>query len=479
MSIKSTNYFKEITESPSHSLDRGKTSRPGAGSPEGNDPSPSLDRKKAPEPASRGQSVTYYGVAVTETKPGSLSNGLEGVPGDLGSLVGGPLVDSSGEVTSEGVTGPLLREAILNDPLTRGWLKDVAGPLLVESIPETGLLPSLITDIAPERSYSPYPGSRQITFLTAEMASEPPQSTEQTTSPPVEVQPRYLGHSPVAPVQVSGIPKAHPADQGAGQEVDVLKTGQVETGKDKGVAAYLLGSGDGGGSQGRAPQLSGLTDQRWLFSHLTSDFRPGSPTEGLKGYEAQLVEEVAREGSSTLGKKVLNASGIEAKDGQGNFLLAFKPQVLSSGSADTVGSFRMGNLEELMSRLVAMARWQGHPGHYELELKLKPETLGKLRVHAVLVEDRLSLHLMVETSEAGRALQAALPELKQGLQTYGLKLEQVHVQVGTGQPGGEGRGGQEKGLRWGAPVGPLLEVKNEEDTLPVAPARNYRLDYLA
>jgi len=132
-----------------------------------------------------------------------------------------------------------------------------------------------------------------------------------------------------------------------------------------------------------------------------------------------------------------------------------------------------------MSRLVAMARWQGHPGHYELELKLKPETLGKLRVHAVLVEDRLSLHLMVETSEVGRALQAALPELKQGLQTYGLKLEQVHVQVSTGQPGGEGREGQEKGLRWGAPVGPLLEVKNEEDTLPVAPTRNYRLDYLA
>jgi len=479
MSIKSTNCFKEITESPSPSLDRGKTSRPGAGTPEGNAPSPSLDRKKAPEQASGRQSVASGPAVASETEPGSLSNGLEGVPEDLGSLVGGPPVDSSGEVTGEEVTGPLLKDAILNAPLTRGWLKGVAGPLPVESIPETGLLPSLITDIAPERSYPPYSGSRQITFLTAEMASEPPQSMDQTASPPVEVQPRYLGHSPGALVQVSGIPKAHPASQGTGQEVDVLKTGQVETGKDEGFAVYLLGSGDGGGSQGRTPQLSGLTKQHWLLNPSTSDLQPINPTEGLKGYEAQLVEEVAREGSSTSGKKILSAGGIEAKDGQENLLLAFKPQVLASGSADTVGSSRVSNLEELMSRLVAMARWQGHPGHYELELKLKPETLGKLRVHAVLVEDRLSLHLMVETSEVGRALQAALPELKQGLQTYGLKLEQVHVQVSTGQPGGEGREGQEKGLRWGAPVGPLLEVKNEEDTLPVAPTRNYRLDYLA
>ncbi|MEW8957616.1 MAG: flagellar hook-length control protein FliK [Moorella sp. (in: firmicutes)] len=74
----------------------------------------------------------------------------------------------------------------------------------------------------------------------------------------------------------------------------------------------------------------------------------------------------------------------------------------------------------------------------EMEIQLQPEKLGKLKLRAFLEGEKLTLHLLVENKEAARALQAAVPEMRQAVVQQGLRLEQVQVQVGGDGQEGEG-----------------------------------------
>lgn len=103
----------------------------------------------------------------------------------------------------------------------------------------------------------------------------------------------------------------------------------------------------------------------------------------------------------------------------------------------TEGTARLENLKELAARILSLARLENRDGRQELELQLRPEGLGKVRLHTVLADNRLSVQMLVETREAGRILQMSLPELRQVLQSQGLQLDQLQVQVDQGYGGSQ------------------------------------------
>ncbi|MGI9951213.1 flagellar hook-length control protein FliK [Moorellaceae bacterium AZ2] len=133
---------------------------------------------------------------------------------------------------------------------------------------------------------------------------------------------------------------------------------------------------------------------------------------------------------------------------------------------------------ELAARIISLTRGS-RTERQELELQLKPPGLGKMRLYTVLVDNRLSVHMVVETLEAGRLLQVSLPELRQALQGQGLSLDQVQVQVNGGYSGDrEGPAGRDG---WSGPGGRGWQyaVVEQEDLSPPSWDTPYRLDYLA
>ncbi|MGB9860553.1 MAG: flagellar hook-length control protein FliK [Moorellaceae bacterium] len=138
------------------------------------------------------------------------------------------------------------------------------------------------------------------------------------------------------------------------------------------------------------------------------------------------------------------------------------PDFSAMTAGQTEGTARLENLKELAARILSLARLENRDGRQELELQLRPEGLGKVRLHTVLADNRLSVQMLVETREAGRILQMSLPELRQVLQSQGLQLDQLQVQVDQGYGGRqqEYRGREEKsladrGIPKGSDAGPL------------------------
>ncbi|MBE3580483.1 MAG: flagellar hook-length control protein FliK [Thermoanaerobacteraceae bacterium] len=137
------------------------------------------------------------------------------------------------------------------------------------------------------------------------------------------------------------------------------------------------------------------------------------------------------------------------------------------------------NATELAARITSLTR-EGRTQRQELELQLKPPGLGKMRLYTVLVDNRLSVHMVVETPEAGRVLQLSLPELRQALQGQGLSLDQVQVQVNGGYSGDrEGPAGREGWPGPGSREWRWYAGGEQEDIPPPPWDVPYRLDYLA
>ncbi|WP_406678108.1 flagellar hook-length control protein FliK [Neomoorella carbonis] len=171
-------------------------------------------------------------------------------------------------------------------------------------------------------------------------------------------------------------------------------------------------------------------------------------------------------------------AGITGNDsllaGQGSFPTVFPGTDRQAGGV----VLPVSNLPEVMAAIMASARMSRSGSQQELEIQLQPERLGNMKLKATLEGSRLVLHLLVENSEAARALQAAVPEMRQVVAEQGLRLDQVQVQVAGGGRGNgyqTGDGGEhrqrpawQRGAAWSA---------SEEETVTFG--NWYRLDYLA
>jgi len=77
-------------------------------------------------------------------------------------------------------------------------------------------------------------------------------------------------------------------------------------------------------------------------------------------------------------------------------------------------------------------------GERECRLELYPKELGKVDARLSFADEQLAVHLKVETSQAQRIIQQALPELRHALEARGMQLSQCDV----GLIGGEAASGR-------------------------------------
>ncbi len=78
-------------------------------------------------------------------------------------------------------------------------------------------------------------------------------------------------------------------------------------------------------------------------------------------------------------------------------------------------------------------------GEQQCRLELYPKELGRVDAHLSFTEERLSVYLGVETAQAHRAIQQALPELRFALEARGVSVGQCHVGLlGGGTAFGQG-----------------------------------------
>jgi len=102
--------------------------------------------------------------------------------------------------------------------------------------------------------------------------------------------------------------------------------------------------------------------------------------------------------------------------------------------------------EQVAPVIVREARLVSVGGNHELTMSLHPDNLGPLHVRIELVEGALSVGLTTATSDAQRALETALPQLRGALVDSGLRLDRLDVSLrdsgGGSQRGGSGNLGR-------------------------------------
>jgi len=209
---------------------------------------------------------------------------------------------------------------------------------------------------------------------------------------------------------------------------------------------------------------------------------PANPGAGVIAVQAGTAGSAGNRGSAshqeTEGVLPGNGSGAtgngQAPAGQVSFAA-----VLGSNNLPANGpAAGVNNLPEVIASALTAARLARTGSQRELELQLQPENLGSLKLRASLEGGRMILHLLVESSEAARALQAAVPEMRQAVAGQGLRLDQVQVQVGGDGQAGDHQNGSSGGYHRGSgrqqqsPLWPEAAVTRDA-------TGNYRLNYLA
>ncbi|MHB1125895.1 MAG: flagellar hook-length control protein FliK [Bacillota bacterium] len=141
----------------------------------------------------------------------------------------------------------------------------------------------------------------------------------------------------------------------------------------------------------------------------------------------------------------------------------------------------------VQDQIVQAGRLIKHEGWKQMDLKLQPESLGKILLQVAINNETLAIRMLVENQHVGRLLEENLTQMKQALQDQGLKLEQVTVQVGGGNPFGTGQHQSFGSTQWFAgnssSNGKTADgwKSGEESDLPPLeePFRRYQVDYLA
>jgi flagellar hook-length control protein FliK len=105
--------------------------------------------------------------------------------------------------------------------------------------------------------------------------------------------------------------------------------------------------------------------------------------------------------------------------------------------------------EQVSPVIVRQARLISGSGGHELTVRLNPDHLGPLHVRISLLEGVLSVGLTTANSEAQRAIENALPQLRGALVESGLRLDRLDVSqrdTGNGRDAsGNGQSGNQRG----------------------------------
>ncbi|MHB1419357.1 MAG: flagellar hook-length control protein FliK [Bacillota bacterium] len=144
--------------------------------------------------------------------------------------------------------------------------------------------------------------------------------------------------------------------------------------------------------------------------------------------------------------------------------------------------------ESVRDQIIQAGRLVKREGWKQMDLKLEPESLGKILLQVATKNENVAVRLLVENQQVGRLLEENLPQLKQVLHEQGLKLDQVTVQVSTGSHFGTGQQQSFNGTQWFAGYAQSKFNKaadgwtSGDESRPLRdgnPHRGQQVDYLA
>ncbi len=188
--------------------------------------------------------------------------------------------------------------------------------------------------------------------------------------------------------------------------------GQIQINESSSNAFAGTGTADSGADRGLAgqQQAAGLQAKAFVPAAATAGYTAG---QGLQqgGINGAAASNGAAAGSQIVFSTAFNRAG---------------------------DSLPVNNRPQIMAAILETARLARLGSQRELELQLRPENLGNLKIKAALLGSSLTLQLLVESSEVARLLQAMLPEMRQAVAEQGLRLEHIELQLQGGADSNEG-----------------------------------------
>lgn len=107
-------------------------------------------------------------------------------------------------------------------------------------------------------------------------------------------------------------------------------------------------------------------------------------------------------------------------------------------------------IQEVVQEVVERVRVMEDKGASRIEVHLRPEVLGGMKVEVIKAEDGLSAQITAYNEGVKRLLEANLSEIQRSLYAQGIKLASVQVNLEAfSEAGGRERGGREKEQREG------------------------------
>jgi flagellar hook-length control protein FliK len=120
-------------------------------------------------------------------------------------------------------------------------------------------------------------------------------------------------------------------------------------------------------------------------------------------------------------------------------------------AAEAAGGGTSQDARAIGKQIVEQARVIRLPQKTEVEIKLKPASLGRVFLRVSLEAGRLSARFTVSRSDLKEAIESRMAELKEDLAADGLHLEDVSVTVGGGHTSAPGHWRGDWQGRWHAP----------------------------
>lgn len=108
----------------------------------------------------------------------------------------------------------------------------------------------------------------------------------------------------------------------------------------------------------------------------------------------------------------------------------------ASSSGKTMGSPNV-NKQEVIEQIVEKAKVMINHGSTEMEISLKPDSLGKIQLRVALENQAITAQFVAESDQVKRILESSMVDLRKMLQDNGIQVQNLMVSVGHQGQGNE------------------------------------------
>lgn len=175
--------------------------------------------------------------------------------------------------------------------------------------------------------------------------------------------------------------------------------------------------------------------------------QPANPNSAAEGQTARLPQEVFDIKSAVQKSEMLaldargdKISHIDGDSKDSGFLFAqdqMPPNLarLENGAQSSEAAPR-SLMSQTLNQIVQKAVLSLHNGQHEIQLHLKPDYLGHIRMQIVSEGHQIAIKIAAEFPFVKDMLESNLHQLRAGLQAQGLNIDQLEVSVAHDSPGG-------------------------------------------